>query len=278
MPQDLKEAKVSTQAEAGRAVRQGRKGSALTGSRQHTAAPGASAQKLQSKHAQQGWRWCQHTHASCSSRRQEQSAKGEHEKRPPPALLLTLTAGTCLVGPWWQFSACCVMGRYKHIYVNMQINYLHFELLALGIVNEEGEIFLPHRFVGFVPNLKKMSWISSSMFSADNCSSTVHGSRDDTCFLGCPVLSHVWLFATPWTVACQSPLSLGILQARTMEWVAYPFSSWAVLLGINYVSCRVAGGWLPAAPSPGPGPATACHLHGQPLLPWPVECCSSEVS
>ena len=49
------------------------------------------------------------------------------------------------------------MGRYKHVYVNMQINYLHFELLALGIVNEEGEIFLPHRFVGFVPNLKKMS-------------------------------------------------------------------------------------------------------------------------
>ena len=75
----------------------------------------------------------------------------------PPALLPTLTAGTCLVGPWWQFSACCVMGRYKHVYVNMQINYLHFELLALGIVNEEGEIFLPHRFVGFVPNLKKMS-------------------------------------------------------------------------------------------------------------------------
>ena len=26
----------------------------------------------------------------------------------------------------------------------------------------------------------------------------------------------------PWTVACQAPLSMGILQARTLEWVAMP--------------------------------------------------------
>ena len=30
-------------------------------------------------------------------------------------------------------------------------------------------------------------------------------------------LSHVWLFATPWIVH-------GILQARILEWVAFPFS------------------------------------------------------
>ena len=29
---------------------------------------------------------------------------------------------------------------------------------------------------------------------------------------------------TSWTVAHQAPLSRGILQARTLEWVAYPFS------------------------------------------------------
>ena len=33
-------------------------------------------------------------------------------------------------------------------------------------------------------------------------------------------LSHVQLFATPWTVARQAPLSIGILQARILEWVA----------------------------------------------------------
>ena len=29
---------------------------------------------------------------------------------------------------------------------------------------------------------------------------------------------------TPWTVACQAPLSLGILQAGILEWVAVPAS------------------------------------------------------
>ena len=43
----------------------------------------------------------------------------------------------------------------------------------------------------------------------------------------CAVLSHfsrVWFFATPWTVACQAPLSVGILQARVLECVAMPSS------------------------------------------------------
>ena len=34
----------------------------------------------------------------------------------------------------------------------------------------------------------------------------------------------VQLFVTPWTVACQAPLSMGILQARILEWVAMPSS------------------------------------------------------
>ena len=36
-------------------------------------------------------------------------------------------------------------------------------------------------------------------------------------------LSHVRLFVTPWTVAHQAPLSMGILQARLQEWVAVSF-------------------------------------------------------
>ena len=32
-------------------------------------------------------------------------------------------------------------------------------------------------------------------------------------------LSHVQLFVTPWTVAHQSPLSMGIIQERILEWV-----------------------------------------------------------
>jgi len=36
--------------------------------------------------------------------------------------------------------------------------------------------------------------------------------------------SHVQLFETLWTIACQTPLFLGILQARILEWVAMPSS------------------------------------------------------
>ena len=38
------------------------------------------------------------------------------------------------------------------------------------------------------------------------------------------LLSHVRLFATPQPVACQAPLSMEILQARILEWVAMPSS------------------------------------------------------
>ena len=38
------------------------------------------------------------------------------------------------------------------------------------------------------------------------------------------LLSYVQLFATAWTVAPQAPLSMGILQARILEWVAMPSS------------------------------------------------------
>ena len=47
------------------------------------------------------------------------------------------------------------------------------------------------------------------------------------CICICTMLSHfsrVQLIATLWTVAHQAPLSMGILQARILEWVAMPYS------------------------------------------------------
>ena len=40
----------------------------------------------------------------------------------------------------------------------------------------------------------------------------------------CAVLWCVWLSVIPWTVAHQASLSMGILQARIMEWVVMPSS------------------------------------------------------
>ena len=51
------------------------------------------------------------------------------------------------------------------------------------------------------------------------------------------VLSHSVVsdtFATPWTVAHQAPLSMGILQARILKWVAMPSSSHLIYLAFKY--------------------------------------------
>ena len=40
----------------------------------------------------------------------------------------------------------------------------------------------------------------------------------------CYSFSCVWLFVTPCTIARQAPLSMGILQARILKWVAISFS------------------------------------------------------
>ena len=40
----------------------------------------------------------------------------------------------------------------------------------------------------------------------------------------CYWVSHVWLFVTPWTIVHQAPLSIRILQAKILEWLAMPSS------------------------------------------------------
>ena len=39
------------------------------------------------------------------------------------------------------------------------------------------------------------------------------------------LVAQSYLTVTPWTIAGQVPLSMGILQARMLEWVAIPFSN-----------------------------------------------------
>ena len=61
------------------------------------------------------------------------------------------------------------------------------------------------------------------------------------------MLSHVQLFETPWTVACQVPLSMIFFQARILEWVAISYSRDLPDPGIkptSLVSSALAGGFL----------------------------------
>ena len=59
---------------------------------------------------------------------------------------------------------------------------------------------------------------------------------------------HVRVFTTPWTVARQAPLSVGILQARILEWVAISFSRGSSNPGIKPRSPALQVGSLPTEP------------------------------
>ena len=63
-------------------------------------------------------------------------------------------------------------------------------------------------------------------------------------------LSHVRLSVTPWTVACQAPLSMGFFQARVLEWVAIFFSRGLPNPGIKPGSPALQADVLPSE-SPG---------------------------
>ena len=52
------------------------------------------------------------------------------------------------------------------------------------------------------------------------------------------MLSHVGLSVTPWAVVCQGSISMGILQARILEWVAISYSRGSSQLrDQTHVSC-----------------------------------------
>ena len=61
-------------------------------------------------------------------------------------------------------------------------------------------------------------------------------------------LSCVQLFVTPWTVAHQSPLSMGIIQTRILEQVAMPSSRGSSQPGIKPRSSALQADSLPAEP------------------------------
>ena len=79
-------------------------------------------------------------------------------------------------------------------------------------------------------------------------------------------LSHGQLFATPWTVARQAPLSMGILQARILGWVhsSRGFSN----PGIKPRSCTLQAYCLPSEPSE--KPTCQCRKSRLPMQRTPL--------
>ena len=59
---------------------------------------------------------------------------------------------------------------------------------------------------------------------------------------------HAQVFETPWTVASQAPLSMGILQAGMLEWVAMPSSRGSSRPRERTQVSRIAGGFFTPEP------------------------------
>ena len=88
--------------------------------------------------------------------------------------------------------------------------------------------------------------LRSPTLQADSLSSEPPGKPPEDTVQCCAVLSYSVMSdsVTPWTVAHQAPLSMGILQARILEWVAMssPRGS-PQLRDQTQVSC-IAGGYF----------------------------------
>ena len=95
------------------------------------------------------------------------------------------------------------------------------------------------------------------------------------------MLSHVGLLATPWTVAHQAPLSMGILQAGILEWVAMLFSRGSSSPRDQTCVFRFAGGLFTTEPPDmylirasrvahggSEGKASACNGGDPDSIPW----------
>ena len=73
------------------------------------------------------------------------------------------------------------------------------------------------------------------------------------------------VFATPWTVACQAPLSMGFLKPRLLEWVAISFSRVLHDPGIKPTSPALAGRFVTIEP-----------LEKHSLIFLPLHCSTSD--
>ena len=95
--------------------------------------------------------------------------------------------------------------------------------LSVAFSRQEYWSGLPFPFPGNLPNpgVKPMSPALAGGFFATEPLGKLYQLSE--CMLSS--LSHVWLFATLWTIALQAPLSMGILQARILGWVAISFSN-----------------------------------------------------
>ena len=140
--------------------------------------------------------------------------------------------------PWSRGSAACWGARWAICYIVLELT-----ALRLGLIYFTSCKFF-RSLVGFTQckqtwnsELPNLQGITRPLMVAHSAAVTVGSLLSCWFYWLCAYMlshfSHVWLFATPWTVACQTPLSMRILQARILDWVAMPSSRGSYNPGIE---------------------------------------------
>ena len=87
--------------------------------------------------------------------------------------------------------------------------------------------------------------------------------------VGVQLLSHVWLFATPWTAAYQAPLSMGFFRQEYLNVLPFPSPGDFLRPGNELASPSLAGGFFTTDPPGKPGSSSSY------LLTLYLKCCSN---
>ena len=127
--------------------------------------------------------------------------------------------GLLCPGPWFILQSGLFSSFPRGICQGQCIRCLFYSYIwPLGQDTRNREALAVHQSLSLSPSL--LCSFPSSMWLLV-WASLQHGSPRVLC---AQLLSHVQLFASPCTAACQDPLSMGILQARMLEWIAMPSS------------------------------------------------------
>ena len=103
---------------------------------------------------------------------------------------------------------------YQPVWVHMK-HLSHYRVLLVPVFCQKIEKFF--RRVPLLLNLSTPELCCQRKLWASSVASSFLGMRAQSLL--------AWLFVIPWTIAHQAPHSMGILQARILEWVARLFST-----------------------------------------------------
>ena len=117
-------------------------------------------------------------------------------------------------GLGWNVPYVSVKSNYSNVSFKTTVSFLIFYLDYLS-TDVSGVLKSPTIIV---------SLLIFSFMSVNICFVHLVAPMSSACCVLCLVAQSCVTLVTSWTVAHQAPLSMGILQARTLEWVAMPTS------------------------------------------------------